>query len=254
MNLEKQKWTILLPQEELKEKITVLLPEEEFHYASHVLRLGNGAPVRLTNGQGRWGSGILEQLAKKNGSLKITDLQWEDPPKIAVDLWIAHPKNAVLEDVVLSASEIGVRSISIFKSEKSHAKGPLKLEKLEKLTWEALRISKRSWVTKVNDSGNLDTFIKSQLEKSEPKRKIFFCDEQVLSAPQTPPLPLGQALATLSEDIESVALLVGCEGGFSAAERDSLSDRLCPQAVSLGQSVLRVHTAVCAALGSFFCR
>jgi 16S rRNA (uracil1498-N3)-methyltransferase len=71
-------------------------------------------------------------------------------------------------------------------------------------------------------------------------RALIFCDEEADS---------GAGLAALDGlKGQRLALLIGPEGGFDAAERASLAGRADTISLSLGPRILRTDTAVVAAL------
>jgi len=91
-------------------------------------------------------------------------------------------------------------------------------------------------IPSVGDPVNLDALLAGW----EPDRRLIFCDED---SPANNPLA---ALEGMKE--KRFGLLVGPEGGFSDAERDTLRSLPFVTAIPLGPRILRADTAAVAAL------
>jgi 16S rRNA (uracil1498-N3)-methyltransferase len=90
-----------------------------------------------------------------------------------------------------------------------------------------------------------ETDLAGALRDLEPQRLLVFCDED---APVSNPL---RALEGAAGSGAAVALLVGPEGGFDAAERAAILAREPVLRISLGPRILRADTAAVAALAVF---
>lgn len=152
-----------------------------------------------------------------------------------VTLFYALPKGDKLEFVLQKATELGVSHIVLVESENSVVKFSQdkkkdKLERYEKIIKSAAMQSKQNRIPTI--SGPLP--FKKCLEMSFDLR---------LLAHEKATLPFATVLSEGLNSSRSVALFVGPEGGFSAAEVKNAQEANY-NIISFGQSVLRSETAV----------
>ncbi|MBX9703104.1 MAG: RsmE family RNA methyltransferase [Silvanigrellaceae bacterium] len=241
---EKQAWMIIAP--ELKEHDTeILLSEEEHHYVSHVLRLKLGMEVDVCNLKGLSGKATVIECKKNFTTLNILNTFYHTKTKPTLKMFIGLTKISTLEDIVSQVSELGCDELHIFPTEKCVHKGTLKLEKLNKISAESVRISKNPYATKIFAYHSLSDFL-AHVKQDEPQL-VLFCDEKIseLSA-------CSFILPTLQQKVEknccAIGILVGPEASFSPQERSEILQKLNPHCVSLGSSILKVQNAVLSSL------
>lgn len=149
------------------------------------------------------------------------------------------PKGEKLELVIQKATEIGVSEIILVQSERCVAKitkenKDKKLVRFNKIAQEASEQSKRNIVPTINkviDYKDIKNYKFDHMYIAyENENQNFFKDE-----------------LTKVKKNESVAILVGSEGGFSEKEVEYASN-LGYQSVSLGKRILRSETAAIFAL------
>jgi 16S rRNA (uracil1498-N3)-methyltransferase len=153
---------------------------------------------------------------------------------------MAYPKGDKLETVIQKAVELGVTRIVPFESsrciKRPKADKVIKQgERLSKIAEEAAKQSGRGIIPEVA----LPLSYSEMLEdaKSSALRLICYEKESDLSVK-----------ALLSEGMpESIAIIVGCEGGFSPEEVEEAVNSGC-HSVTLGKRILRCETAPLAVL------
>ena len=174
----------------------------------------------------RWLDGITEAMAIKLGKLL----------KMVVKLCVAYPKGDKLETVIQKAVELGVDTVIPFESSRC-IKRPAK-DKLDKLTLRHSKIAEeaakqcgRARLPKVLSTVSY----KEMLETVKSASLILFCYENEDGT------TLKSALEKAKE-IKDIAVIVGCEGGFSPEEANEavLAGAI---SVSLGKRILRCETA-----------
>ena len=208
-----------------------MLSRDQGHYLSRVMRLRQGDAVRLFNGaDGEWLCELVGQGARCTELLR--------PQQAAGDAWLlfAPPRKDRLRFLVEKATELGVARLMPVTTERTEPP-EARPEKLADWTLEA-----------AEQCGRLDLpACAPQLGLAEvlagwpSDRTLLFCDE-------AGGLPVLQALDGAAG---AIAFLVGPEGGFSEAERQTLVTSPRVAAVSLGPHILRVETAAIAALSSW---
>lgn len=244
MTIQKQMWTILSSLPKFHGQQEVVLKEAELHYLTNVIRLQIGDFIELTNGLGYKASAQILSISKKEAKLVIEHVEQQNSlsPKICV--FLALPKSSTLEELVSSASEMGLDEIHIFRTEKCASKAPVKLEKLQRLSLEALRVSKSALCTQVYCYDNFNSFLTQQKNKIDNGINLF-CDETNSSSGENSFL---KVLMNNFNPQKNIHIIIGPEGSFSLKERDTILKNIYCRPVSLGSNILRVPNAVYSAL------
>lgn len=209
------------------------LSEAQAHYLFAVMRLAEGAPLLVFNGrQGEWLAEVVKagKRAGVLGALRQTAPQL-DPP----DLWLlfAPIKKARTDFIVEKATELGAARILPVQTDFTNSER-VRQDRLQAHAMEAAEQCGGTFVPEVEDLQPLGRL----LDQWAPQRRILWADETRIGPAET--------LAGLAPG--PWAVLIGPEGGFSAAERARLEAAPYVTPVSLGPRILRADTAVCAAL------
>jgi len=212
------------------------LDQGQSHYLASVMRQGVGDEVLLFNGRdGEWRARI-GAVTKRGVAVKAQALARPQAMGPDLDLVIALVKRGRLETIVEKAAELGARRVRPVVTERTNA-DRARVERLTAIATEAAEQTGRLDVPQVAEPVKLDRLLKDW----EAPRRLLFCDEAGDARP-IPEAVEGQARGA------PWAILIGPEGGFSAAERQRL--RALPYAVpaSLGPRILRADTAAISAL------
>ena len=213
----------------------VRLDAAQAHYLFTVMRLEPGARVLLFNGrEGEWSAEVAER--GRRGGLLVARAPGK-PQRRPPDLWLmfAPIKKARTDFIVEKATELGVARIQPVFTRLTQAER-LRPDRLRAHAVEAAEQCGETFVPEVAAPARLDAL----LDGWDPARRLMFCDER-RSAPAA-----REALAAAPGG--AWAVLVGPEGGFSAAEAERLRGLDFVQPVTLGPRVLRADTAAAAAL------
>jgi len=212
---------------------TVALSREQAHYLFGVMRKGVGEILEVFNGRdGTWGAEVAV-AGKRAGALVCRERRaaQRDPP----DVWLlfAPIKKARTDFIVEKAAELGVRRICPVQTEFTNS-DRIRRDRLQAHAVEAAEQCGGNFVPEVAGIAPLDAVLYGW----DAQRQLLFCDEALAgSASDLADLPAG-----------AWAVLIGPEGGFSAAERDRLRASEAAHPVSLGPRILRADTAAVAAL------
>lgn len=201
-----------------------------------VLRLKEGAEIRLFNGDGCEYLAHITVAGKKHAQVEITDVLSTEP-KVGLPLHLGQviSKGDRMDFTIQKATELGITDITPLWSERCDVR--LKGERLEKKMehWQKVAISAceqcgRNQVPTIHPAMNYHDWAKSV--NCDIKLVLHTRDQKPLSDMQAP---------------NSVALLVGPEGGITDEEVE-----LCIQqgftGLTLGPRILRTETAALAAL------
>ena len=211
------------------EEITTL-SGEEFEHAKNVLRIGVGAEVILLDNSGKEYTAVVSAVEKKQMLLNVVRQELGTrEAKAEVCLLFGYLKNADKNEfIVQKAVELGVKKIGVFSSQFSSAyMNENKLERLNKVAKEATKQCLRSVAPTLEYFPTLD---KALDYGAACDNKLFACEFAERSE---------ISLSTLKN---SVAMVIGSEGGFSREEA-ALAKEKGYALISLGKRILRAETA-----------
>lgn len=208
---------------------------EQFNYLANVLRFEEGAELLVFNGrQGEWKASVHFPSRKK---IQITPVEETRPQPEDCDLHFlfAPLKVGRMDYLIQKAVEMGAGVLQPVMTQ--HVQG--KIGSIERLQANAVEAAEQCGILAIPSIVE-PVKLKDVLERWPTDRRIIYCDED--SATQNP-LP---ALSQIEE--QSLALLVGPEGGFSHEERTLLRSLPFVTAIPLGPRILRADTAAVAAM------
>jgi 16S rRNA (uracil1498-N3)-methyltransferase len=219
----------------LSARSTLVLSRDASHYLVTVLRLGDGATVRLFNAiDGEWQCEISQ--ANRKAARVVCNDRLNDvklPPDI--DYLFAPLKSARLDYLTQKATEMGVRRLCPVITRYTIA-DKVNLDRMRANAIEAAEQCNMVYVPDVNEPEKLGHLLTNWPDN----RTLIFCDERanqespVDALKQVNPGPLG--------------VLLGPEGGFSEEERDMILSVPNVVALSLGPRIMRADTAGVAVL------
>lgn len=205
------------------------------HYLFTVMRLGEGAELRLFNGRdGEWQARV-GRAAKRSGLLECSErLRAQQVPP---DLWLlfAPLKKRRTDFVAEKACELGCRRLMPVFTRFTNAER-VNRDRLSAHAVEAAEQCGLLSVPEVSEPAPLGRV----LDDWPDGRRLLFCDERGEGPPA--------ATALADAGPGPWAVLIGPEGGFAPEEAAALADRPFAHAVSLGPRILRADTAAVAAL------
>ncbi|MDM7459472.1 MAG: 16S rRNA (uracil(1498)-N(3))-methyltransferase [Paracoccus sp. (in: a-proteobacteria)] len=217
----------------LSEGQPVPLDAAQVHYLAGVMRLKPGDEVTLFNGRdGAW-LARLDATGKRGGA--ATALSQTEPQRNPPDLWLlfAPIKKARTDFIVEKAAEMGAARILPVQTDYTNSER-IRQDRLQAHAVEAAEQCGGTFVPQVEALAPLSQV----LARWGGERRILWADEARAGPAETlAGLPRGPW-----------AILVGPEGGFSAAERATLLRRRDVTPISLGPRILRADTAAVAAL------
>lgn len=215
---------------------TVTLAEGTAHYLGHVLRLKQGDHLVVFNGRGAERLAVVKSLARKRPELELIEsLVPLAEPELELVLVQALVKSDAMDLVVQKATELGVRSIVAVKTDFSVVK--LDANRVERRLEHWRRIA-RSACEQSGRHRPPELAVASSLERCF---EMLPDGTRIVFHPDAP-----RRLGTLDAARQPVTVLIGPEGGFSAADLERI-DRAGFVAVDLGPRILRADTAATAA-------
>lgn len=216
---------------------SIELEEPASHYLARVLRLSEGDPLILFNGDGRDYLAEISGIRKKRVLVRV--LESKDPANespLKINLVQAICRGERMDYVLQKATELGVSSIQPLKSQRVEVRLDETRQAKRMVHWQRVVISAceqsgRALVPAVHTPLSLPEWMASA---DAPPRLVLD--------------PFSESrLSDLSVTASSISILVGPEGGFTGEEMAKARARgVIP--VSLGPRVLRTETAGPAAI------
>jgi len=213
----------------------VSLEPADAHHAVGSLRLRVGDPVRLADGEGTVGRGVLADVGRGRARLDVEDVERVDRPSPSVSVALAPPKGDRLSWAVQKLAEVGVDRTILLESERSvrrwdRERAERALDRLAGVAREAAMQSRRPFIMQIEGPSSLFDV------KSDNVGPTIVLWERADAG-------LG---SVLDETAGDVRLAIGPEGGFTEEEvRQCVGDGAVT--ASLGEGILRTETAALAA-------
>lgn len=218
--------------EDISEKSIHILDKELLHQMQKVLRFKKGNKCVVLDGQGSKAKGMIEELHRKGAVITLSDHELCEAPKKRLRLYCALSKKpSTFELIVQKATELGVTDIVPLVAERCQIKQLRKPERLKLIIKEASEQSERCYLPKLHEAVDFASFL-----NSPPKGMILAGD----------PWKYDKKLKEV-ERSGDISIVIGPEGGLTDEELEGIH-KLGGTVFQLGETVLRIETAVIAAL------
>ncbi len=232
---------ILLFDSDFLDEARVRLTGRRLDHVTHVHRAAVGDVLVVGRLGGRIGTGEVTRLDDEALEMSVT-LARDPPAPLPVTLVLALPRPKVLNRVLAGATSLGVKRIVLvnaWRVEKSYWKSP-------KLSDENLVLQRVLGLEQARDT------ILPSLELRRLFRPFVEDELPALADGSLALVAHPTGARECPRDVRApVTLAIGPEGGFIAPEIASL-ERAGFEAVTLGERILRVETAVAALLARLF--
>ena len=212
---------------------TQLTLSDDSHHHAQVLRLAVGDALCLFDALGGEADARVLRCDKRALVCEVAAPVLIAPPREHLQLAVCVPKAAKLELIVRMATELGVRAVQLITSEHAvpkYGSDAPKLERLRRIAIEACAQSEQAYAPTLLGPMPLTAALDALPDETAKLACVTRVDARPIE------------LAALPLSAADVWVLVGPEGGFSAAELVLLERReVAP--ISLGRGILRVETA-----------
>ena len=218
--------------ENIIDNSTSLLSKEHTHYVVNVMRLKRGSNLNFFNKNGEWNSEIVF-LDKDRVEVKFLNKVKEPGSSLNIELAICLVKKNPMETILQKSTELGVSKIIPIVSERTEVKD-LNYERARKIVIEATEQSNQLNPPEILEVKKLKDFLKN-LDSST---KLLFADVNSQTILKNDNIKKGEALS----------ILIGPEGDFSPAERESILTVPDVKSFTISKNILRSDTAVITAI------
>lgn len=212
---------------------------EDAHHIIKVLRYKLGDVIKISNGQDLEGTGVIEEVDKKNIKIKIRIIEKNNIVKIrpVLSLYQGLLKGDKMDFVIQKNTELGVARIIPLITQRtvvdlSDKKIEARALRWEKIAKQASKQCMRPDMPRVEPVLNFN----EALVDAKKHQKVLIPWELEKS------VSLKNVLKPIDKSICNIAVLIGPEGGFSEEEvKIAIMEGFEP--VSLGPRILRSETA-----------
>ncbi len=202
---------------------------DAYRHLFRSLRLAVGDEARVVDGRGRARAARVARVDRERALLRLGAAEPSREPAAELELLVAPPRPQRASWLVEKATEVGCTAVRFLATARSpRAFGGSEIERLCRVAAAAVEQCGRARLPEVTGTHGWNEL--PELLAGTTAR--FVADPAAREAPW--PLAVGRA-----------ALLLGPEGGWTAAERTDLESLGCV-GLALGERVLRVETAAVA--------
>lgn len=212
------------------------LSKEDKRYLFNVLRCATGEKILILDGKGK---SFHSKLIDKNHIAILEENEQLKEDKLNLILCQALLKGEKMDFIIQKATEIGVKKIIPFISERCIPKKTNKIERWRRIAKESSEQSGRLTIPEINSIEKFEDLIETV------NNGILFWEKARSS--------LLDVFVNLNLS-EPIFLIIGPEGGFSSEEVNRALKRQI-EIASLGNRILRADTAAIVSLSlvSFLC-
>lgn len=219
------------------------LPADESAHALRVLRLKQGAEVRLFNGRGREWCGRVEEITRSGMVVRVGEqVESAAEPRISITLAQAVLKGDHMDEVVRDAVMLGVATLVPVVTDRTEtdlrrlAKGA-RSERWRRVAVASAKQCGRAVVPTIAEP----LVLRDYLERAAEDVRVILAEPEAAGAEAGP-----ERLRSLPAP-GTLALLAGPEGGWAPAEtRAAAASGFLP--LTLGRRILRADAAALAAI------
>lgn len=221
---------------------TATVSGDLFRHMVRVLRLKRGTRVLLADGAGGEYAGRIERIGRERLTINIEEERAEGTAERTprITLFQGLPKGSKMELILQKCSELGVAELVPYVSGRTVPRLPPgreeeRLRRWRRIAGESARQSNRSSIPRV---AGIREFSEAVRSADEPVKLLLWEGETANGL---------RAVVAGIPAPESVAVLIGPEGGLSAEEAgEAMANGFIP--VTLGRRILRTETAGIAVL------
>lgn len=210
----------------------VQISGDEANHMIKVLRMKEGESLTLFDGEGNCIDGVIDKIENKTVFVKaVKRYASETEPELKITLFQGIPKNPKMDLIIQKATELGVTRIVPVNTKRIVAKidKDAKIERLQKIAYEAAKQCGRAYVPKVDSPVSFDEAINCMIQM-DGAIIPYECEKD------------GRIGDWVKCGMKTLGILIGPEGGFEENEVKK-AEEAGVKRVTLGKRILRTETA-----------
>ena len=228
--------TFYVPPIQINENIATITGSEQ-HHLRNVLRLELGDTIRIIDGKGSVCIGKIFEINAESTDTRILSYEFHVSNAPSLTLFQALPKNDKMELILQKTTELGVTRIVPMSTERSLQKpSENRCERWHRIVLSATKQCKRARLPELHEVQEFDVCL--NMIQKYALSLIFWENEKQ------------QHIKTVLKEktkVESIAFLVGPEGGFTDKEVNAAIEKGCIP-LTIGSNILRTETAAIAGI------
>lgn len=214
-----------------------IIQGDDVKHIYKVLRVTKGEKVAINNLCGEEFLGEIDEISKQEIMVKIIEkLDTNNESELEIHLFQGMPKATKMDLIVQKGVELGIREFIPVITDRVDVKlkGEFKkLDRLNKISLEAAKQSKRSHISKVVEP----------IEFSQALKAMKEFDLVVVPYENATGYGIRSMVKSIADKkVKTIAIVIGPEGGFEELEIQKLKE-LGAHIVTLGPRILRTETA-----------
>ena len=210
----------------------ITIKNSEHHHLRNVLRLENGETIRIIDGEGSVYIAETSDVKTDSTIVRILNREFYTKSSPSITLFQGVPKHDKMELILQKTTELGVSHVVPILTERSlQNPSESRCERWHRIILSATKQCGRVWKPKLGNMINFQECINAI--HSYTLRLILWEQEKRQHI---------KSVLRESPKVDSIALVVGPEGGFTESEIDTAIDYGCIP-VRIGTNVLRTETA-----------
>jgi 16S rRNA (uracil1498-N3)-methyltransferase len=210
------------------------------YHIGRSLRMAVGDEIYVSDGEGKEYLAKLTKIRDEECTAEIISESASSEPEMSITLYMAYPKGDKLETVIQKAVELGATRIVPFESSRC-----IKRPKADKVAKQGERLSKIAEEAAKQCGRCIVPEVALPLSYSAMLKDIETTELKLICYEKESDHSIKELLT--EKKPKSIAIIVGCEGGFSSEEVDEAINAGC-HSVTLGKRILRCETAPSAVL------
>lgn len=228
--------TFYVPQNQIYEETATIVGSEQ-HHLRNVLRLGIGKTIRIIDGEGSVFTATISKIGSELTDARIEKQEFYKKTIPSITLFQGLPKHDKMELILQKTTELSVSRIVPVITERSLQKTTKnRLERWQRIVLSASKQCGLVWLPKLSEIQILQDCINTV--QAQDLSLILWEKESEQHI---------QAVLRMNPEVESIALLIGPEGGFSENEVKEVTKIGCIP-VKIGSTILRTETAAIAGI------
>ncbi len=228
--------TFYVPSIRINEDIATITSSEQ-HHLCNVLRGKLGDTIRVIDGKGSVCIAKIYRIGAESSDVKIINREFCRRHTPSLTLFQGVPKSDKMELILQKTTELGVTQIVPMSTERSLQKpSENRFERWHRIVLSATKQCKRAWLPELHKVQEFNECL--NMIQKYARSLIFWENERQ----QHIKAVLGEKTKE-----ESIAFLVGPEGGFTDKEVNAAVEKGCIP-VKIGSNILRTETAAIAGI------
>lgn len=226
-----------LTDQKILENSIIKLSGEEVRHVLLARRMKKGERFNLQGVDEKRYVVEIKEIGRNELKLEVVEkVKTPAEPEVKITLFQSYVNEKALDFVFQKSTELGAYKIVLFNSQNAATKLSAvqfssKSVRWNKILWEAAKQSDRIHPPALEYLKSLEDVKKA----AKDFEKVFLCD-------------IGGEKTLVKEKLSSAAIIVGPEGGLTAAEIDNIKSLPNCQTITLGSIMLRAETASLASL------